>query len=156
MLLEMLADHVKLQADMLLRGKNCKHRAALGRAIIDSGASSTFVPPDVILANVRKGRGSVSVANGQKEPILQAGDLGPLRGVQKVRSFHRVLVSVAQLCKQFGPVIFTTEGVQLVTQKAPGEPFVITTIGLPTANNLFSFDLDALEEHVRAAQRPGV
>ena len=156
MLIEMVIGHLsahvqrRIHAAVASRAQNCKHRAALGRAIIDSGASGTFVPPEIILTNVKPGRGSVSVANGNREPILEQGDLGPLLGAQKVRSFHRVLVSVTQLCKQFGPVIFTTEGVQLVSQAAPGEECIITTIGLPTRNNLFSFDLTALQQHARA------
>ena len=37
-------------------GITCAHRAAMARAILDSRASSSFVPPEVILANVRPGQ----------------------------------------------------------------------------------------------------
>ena len=128
-------------------------RAAIARAIIDSGASGTFVPGAVVLSNVRPGRGAVSVANGQREAIAQIGNLGPLKGVQKVNSFRRILVSVMQLCKQFGPVIFTDKGVQIASQGGPGEKFIVTTIGRPTPNNLLTFDLKALCEHAKALQK---
>ena len=85
------------------------------------------------------------MANGHQEPILQAGDLGPLKGVQKVNNFHRVLVSVMQLCKQFGPVVFSSREVLIGTKV--GGRMIGTVIGLPTPGNLFSFDLEALKEH---------
>ena len=138
----------------LASGTTCAHRAAMARAILDSGASSSFVPPEVVLGNARPGKGHVSVANGQREPIVEEGDLGPLRGVQKVKSFHRVLISVAQLCQQFGVVLFSRRGAQIVTEVDKGE-MIITQIGLATQGNLYSFDLLALEEHVLKVKEAG-
>ena len=127
----------------------------MARAILDSGASSSFVPPEVVLGNARPGKGHVSVANGQREPIVEEGDLGPLRGVQKVKSFHRDLISVAQLCQQFGVVLFSRRGAQIVTEVGDKGEMIITQIGLATKGNLYSFDLMVLEELVLKVKKAG-
>ena len=97
------------------------------------------------LTNTRPGKGHVSVANGQREPIMQSGKLGPLQDVQKVKSFHRVLISVAQLCKQYEQVVFNGGGASLATKV--GGKHIVTKIGLATVGNLFSFQLEALRDH---------
>ena len=57
----------------------------LGRdyAIVDSGASFTYVNVKTTLVRCRPGSGYVSVANGQREQIAQVGSLGPIRNAQK-------------------------------------------------------------------------
>ena len=67
---------------------------ALQNAIVDSGASGFYVNRKVKLSNVRPGRGSVLVANGVREASAEIGDLGSLKGAQKVNSFDRTLVGV--------------------------------------------------------------
>ena len=59
---------------------------ALYNAIVDSGASGVYVSKGVQLENVQPGRGNVSVANGVREAIAKIGDLGPLKGAQKVNT----------------------------------------------------------------------
>ena len=70
-------------------GLSQRHIRAMRRAIIDSGASCTYVTGDVELHNAKAGGGHVWVANGQKEEVLETGELGPLSGVRKVESFER-------------------------------------------------------------------
>ena len=64
---------------------------ALQSAILDSGASQTYVTKHVKLKNAVPGSGSVRVANGKREKIAEKGDLGPLTGARKVNSFHEHL-----------------------------------------------------------------
>ena len=99
------------------------------------------------MENVKPGRGNVSVANGVREAIAEIGDLGPLKGAQKVNSFGRTLVSVFALAKQFGGVFFDDKHV-FVTSATTAEPHV-TKIGDVTESRLYSFDLEALEHHAR-------
>ena len=120
---------------------------ALHNAIVDSGASGIYVSKGVQLENVQPGQGSVSVANGVREAIAEVGDLGPLKGAQKVNSFSRTLVSVSALAKQFGGVFFDNKHV-FVASTATAEPHV-TKIGDMTESRLYSFDLEALEQHAR-------
>ena len=115
-------------------------------AIIDSGASCTYVTGDVELRNAKAGGGHVWVANGQKEEVVETGELGPLSGVRKVESFERSLISVTDLIEQFGPVVFNAAGVHLATELGKGE-VCVTTIGHATGNRLFSIDADALQRH---------
>ena len=75
------------------------------------------------MENVQPGRGNVSVANGVREAIAEIGDLGPLKGAQKVNSFGRTLVSVFALAKQFGGVFFDEKHV-FVTSATTAEPRV--------------------------------
>ena len=112
-------------------------------AIVDSGASYTYVTRHVKLANERPSNGVVAVANGQLERITSVGTLGPLQGVRKVNSFQRTLVSVRDLVEQFGSVRFDDQGVHLVTDSGKS-----TRIGATLPNRLYSFDLDALARHV--------
>ena len=56
-------------------GLSEKHVCAMQRAIIDSGASCTYVPGDVELRNATKGGSCVWVANGQKEMVVETGEL---------------------------------------------------------------------------------
>merc|ERR1712185_726340 len=98
-----------------LAGQGLTAAERLLYAIIDSGASRTFVGELARLSNTRPGRGFVSVANGQREPIAEVGCLGPLRNVQRVNSFTRTLVSVADLVEQFGVVMFDSSGTYLGT-----------------------------------------
>ena len=92
------------------------------------------------------------VANGQKEMVVETGELGPLRGVRKVASFERPLISVTDLIERFGPVVFNASGVHLATELGEGE-VCVTTIGHATPNRLFSFDQEALELHEERLQR---
>ena len=117
-------------------------------AIIDSGASRTYATKDVPLRNVRSGRGRVSVATGRTEPIAETGDLGVLRGVQRVNSFTRTLVSVTDLVDQFEAVRFDKSGAHVETKGSDGR-IVSTLIGRPTASRLFGFDDAALSRHAR-------
>ena len=120
----------------------------LGRdyAIVDSGASFTYVNGKTTLVRCRPGSGYVSVANGQREQIAQVGSLGPIRNAQKVNSFRRTLVSVKDLVELFGSVVFREDGVFVATQ-VPGEPLLLTRIGVNTPQRLYSFELDSLEGH---------
>ena len=116
------------------------------RAIVDSGASHTYASADAPLENCRPGCGSVTVANGRAEPIVEIGDLGALRNARRVTSFNRTLVGAMDLVDQFGEVRFNRAGVHVVTQPTDGKK-VITRIGCPTLNRLFSFDSDSLGRH---------
>ena len=130
-------------------------------AIVDSGASCTYVTDGVELWEVRSGRGHVWVANGRREAIAQEGKLGPISGAKKVPSFARTLISVRDLVEQFGTVVFDKEGVHVVSIDKEGDlreclrarrGSVSTTIGAPTKQRLYSFDIEALADH---AQRVG-
>ena len=120
----------------------------LGRdyAIVDSGASFTYVNGKTTLTRSRPGSGYVSVANGQREQIAQVGSLGPIRNAQKVNSFRRTLVSVTDLAELFGSVAFRADGVFVETQ-VPGESLLSTRVGVNTPQRLYSFELDSLKEH---------
>ena len=98
------------------------------------------------LENVREGKGYVSVANGQRERIAEVGSLGPLENVQKVNSFTRTLVSVADLVEQFGIVIFDAEGAHIASNW--GDEAIITQVGRSTEDRLYRYDGKALERHI--------
>ena len=117
----------------------------LRNAIVDSGASFTYVTAAEVLDNAKESTSAVWVANGQREAVLREGDIGPLRGVKQVQSFKRSLVSVADLVEQFGGLFFDAAGVHVVSPSADG--VVVTTVGIPTKNRLFSFNVDALSAH---------
>ena len=121
---------------------------------MDSGASGIYVSKDVKLQNVKPGRGHVSVENGVREPIAETGDLGPLCGAQKVNSFSRTLVGVYALAKRFGGVFFDDQGV-FVTSSPEAKKLQMTKIGDATSSRLYSFDLTALEQHVRDTKCAG-
>ena len=87
----------------------------------------------------------VSVANGQRERIAEVGDLGPLKNVQKVNSFTRTLVSVADLVEQFGVVMFDRTGAYLSSCR--GKEAFISKIGSYTGDRLFRFDQSSLAKH---------
>ena len=127
-----------------------KIAASAGRtakyAIVDSGASRTFVPGSVQLRNSRRGTGTVSCANEQAENIVEEGELGPLEDAQKVMSFARILVSVADLVRKYGVTAFDEKGVHVVSKCRDGT-LVSTQIGEKTRERLYSFDLRRLESH---------
>ena len=118
-------------------------------AIVDSGASFTYVHAKQALERARPGSGYVRVANGQREAITEIGELGPLTGAQKVGSFTRTLVSVSDLTEQFGVVIFDKNAVHVGSEDGA----LITKIGDLTPQRLYSFDLDALEGHALGIAR---
>ena len=118
--------------------------SVLLNAIVDSGASYTFVTDKVMLERVLPGVGKVWVANGQSEPVAEIGSFGPLTA-RKVRSFDRTLVSVRDLVDKYGGVYFDNSGVHVVT--TVGEKFITSTIGAPTPERLYSFDLQGLMQH---------
>ena len=125
----------------------CMQAMLLRDAIVDSGASYTYVPSGVELQNERAGVGAVSVANGRVEPVSAIGDIGALRNVRKVDSFTRTLVSVRDLVEQFGTVSFTRRGV-FIRRRGKN-----SLIGEPLPNRLYSFNLDALNECIRGEGR---
>ena len=125
-----------------------EYSAALRRAIVDSGASHHFCTSDSILHNTRPGRGSVSVANDQTERIAEVGDAGYIRGVQKVNSFDKTLISVSELTKLVGKVVFSTTEVLALT--VHGGEMVTTVIGkLNPHTRLYDFDYNGLSRHCR-------
>jgi hypothetical protein len=123
-------------------GKDFAALASTLGAIVDSGASMTYVPERVRLSDAAPGTGHVSTAEGRKRAVVESGSYGPLRNAQKVPGFTRVLVSVLDLAEQFGGVRFDVDGVYVVSGS------VETKIGSVTASRLYSFDLLALQRHV--------
>ena len=119
-------------------------------AIVDSGASYTYVPSGVELQNERAGIGAVSVADGRVEPVSAIGDIGVLRGVRRVDSFTRTLVSVRDLVEQFGTVSFTQRGV-FIRRRGKN-----SRIGRPLPNRLYSFNLSALNESIGGEGRMAI
>jgi len=115
-------------------------------AILDSGASQTYVTSKVELDNAEPGRGFVKVATGKRERITEQGSLGPLTGACKVGSFARTLVSVMDVAEQVGDVVFTAKGA-FVVDDASATPRM-TKIAAATPSRLYKFDLAALEQHV--------
>ena len=125
-------------------------------AIVDSGASYTYSNPQQDLENMVPGVGYVRVANGVSEKVDKIGHMGPLKGVRRVTSFQRTLVSVKDLVEQFGPVLFNRDGVYLASRGMENKSF-ITKIGSCTPERLYSFDISALTTHsarMRAAHIP--
>ena len=125
-------------------------------AIVDSGASYTYSNPRQDLENMVPGVGYVRVANGVSEKVDKIGHMGPLKGVRRVTSFQRTLVSVKDLVEQFGPVLFNRDGVYLASRGMKDKSF-ITKIGSCTPERLYSFDVSALTTHsarMRAAHIP--
>ena len=116
------------------------------KAIVDSGASYTYVPGSVDLMSASPGGGHVWVANGEKEEVKESGWLGPLRA-RKVESFPRPLVSVRDLVEAVGSVLFDREGVYAVTRTTGGR--VESKIGKPTDSRLYGFDVLGLIGHIR-------
>ena len=138
MIAEVMAVELRsLEEEELLR--------ALVNAIVDSGASQTYVTGNVRLDNARPGVGSVMIATGRSEDIAEVGDLGPLRA-RKVNSFTRTLVSVRDLADKFGGVYFDSRFVYVVS-KADGR-IISTEIGKATKSRLYRFSLPDLEKHV--------
>lgn len=120
---------------------------AMQTAILDSGASQTYVTRGVKLKNAVPGAGSVRIANGIREKIAERGDLGPLSGARKVNSFSRTLVSVVDTAEQVGDVLFTPVAAWVVN--IVGDVVLKTKIATRTASRLYSFDIVALESHVK-------
>ena len=116
-------------------------------AILDSGASQTYVTQRVVLDSAVPGTGFVKVATGRRERISESGDLGPLKGAKKVDSFARTLVSVMDVAEQVGTVEFTPKAA-FVTNEIGGAK-VRTQIAAATKSRLYSFDVEALENHVQ-------
>ena len=83
--------------------------------------------------------------------MLCEGDIGPLTGVKQVASFKRSLVSVTDLVEQFGGLYFDDQGVHVVSKCDSG--MVVTTIGLPTKNRLYSFNIECLKQHADATSK---
>ena len=122
--------------------RSLSRQANSANAIVDSGASRTYVGRAQRLMNAIRGSGTVTVANGKAEPVVEEGELGPIRGAQKVNSFHRTLISVMDLLEQFGWVIFDEHGVSLLTQSESG-PNLLTRIGRRNSARLFDLDMTA-------------
>jgi hypothetical protein len=118
----------------------------LDDAILDSGASQTYVTGRVELEDAEPGRGFVKVATGKRERITEQGSLGPLTGACKVHSFARTLVSVMDVAEQVGDVMFTA-GAAFVVDNSSAVPRM-TKIATATPSRLYKFDLEALEQHV--------
>ena len=119
---------------------------ALNDAILDSGASKTYVTKKVKLANAVPGEGFVKVATGQPECVSEQGDLGPLRGAQKVDSFSRTLVSVMDVAEQIGSVEFKPDAA--FVRSVNGGVTTKTKIASATPSRLCHFDMEALERYV--------
>ena len=136
--------------DAILNGLSAIERDeminALQTAILDSGASQTYVTKGVKLSNAKPGKGSVKVANGRMERIVEKGDLGPLSGARKVNSFSRTLVSVVDTAEQVGDVLFTPKDAWVVN--VVGDKTIKTKIATRTRSRLYSFDIQALERHI--------
>ena len=135
--------------------RSSKKQANGACAIVDSGSSRTYVGAAQALINAMRCGGTVSVATGKVGRIVEEGELGPIKGAQKVNSFHRTLVSVMDLLEQFGWVIFDEHGVSILTPSKSG-PNLMTRIGSRTASRLFDFDIDALSEHARQTTERGL
>ena len=101
----------------------------------------------VELEDAVPGEGEVRIADGKDVAISERGNLGPLRGVEKVPGFQRLLVSASRLADQFGTVEF--DSTQVAVRTRVGGAQVHTRIGRRTRTGLFSFDIDALETHRR-------
>ena len=82
-----------------------------------------------------------------REKIAERGDLGPLSGARKVNSFSRTLVSVVDTAEQVGDVLFTPVAAWVVN--IVGDVVLKTKIATRTASRLYSFDIVALESHVK-------
>ena len=120
---------------------------------MDSGASQTFVTTAVKLLNAQPCSGTVRIATGMTEKIVEKGELGPLKGALKVNSFTRTLIGVRDLADQFGGVYFDSKHVYVVSKK--DDKVISTKIGEATKARLYSFDLEALEKHVKEFERLG-
>ena len=125
-------------------------------AIIDSGASYTYVGGDRPLSHERSGAGFVSVANGQREEIAGRGWYGPISSARRVASFPRDLVSASDIIEQFGFTVFDREGVYVVSSTPSGRDVLMTRIGTRTPDRLFSFDKDALSKHAEGMKLRGM
>ena len=75
--------------------------------------------------------------------------MGPL-DAHKINSFTRTLIGVRDLADKFGGVYFDSERVYVVSE-VDGS-IMSTAIGDATAARLYSFDLEALEEHAGAIE----
>ena len=142
------------------RWKNSIEELRKCNAIVDSGASHTFVPPTVGLSDVRQADIGVSVANGEVERIKSIGNLGPLKDVRVLEKAAYALVSVRDLVELFGGVYFNDDGVFVVPKfstdemgklVASGGKGELSCVGRPTGtkNRLYSFDLGKTLGHMR-------
>ena len=118
---------------------------ALGSAIVDSGASFSYVTKSVPLSKAKPGTGFVWTADGKKRAIEEIGNAGPLKGAKRVSSFTRPLVSVSDLSSQFGGVFFDRCHVYVVSQC--GNTTISTCIGKRNEAQLYTFDVQALANH---------
>ena len=71
-----------------------------------------------------------------------------------MNSFSRTLVGVYALAKRFGGVFFDDQGV-FVTSSPEATKLQMAKIGDATSSRLYSFDLTALEQHVRDTKCAG-
>ena len=162
----LVAQQVAAVAEVLFRAANQGTSASLSEevqvaledAILDSGASQTYVTSRVPLDNSKPGEGFVRVATGKREAVAESGDLGPLKGAQKVNGFARTLVSVMDVAEQVGNVLFTPNAAFVLESGfGVGSAASMTKIADATASRLYSFDVVALEEHAaRLASRDDV
>ena len=118
---------------------------SLEEAIVDSGASFSYVTKNVPLSEAKTGTGAVWTADGQRSAIAQIGNAGPLHGVKRVDSFTRPLISVSELSAQFGGVYFDSEEVYVVS-RCDGS-IIATSVGRRNAAHLYTFDVQALADH---------
>ena len=118
---------------------------ALSSAIVDSGASFSYVTKSVPLSGAKPGTGFVWTADGKKRAIEEIGNAGPLKGAKRVSSFTRPLVSVSDLSSQFGGVFFDRCHVYVVSQC--GNTTISTCIGKRNEAQLYTFDVQALANH---------
>ena len=141
-----LCDFVEDEICQLMWEYTASALSSVGMDIIDSGASFHYCPGDRALSDTRPGVGNVRVANGVLEQISETGRYGPLENVQKVDSFHRMLVSVAGLTDRYNRVVFDNQGVSVVSD-LPGGKTLRTRIGARTPSRLYSYDASALSDH---------
>ena len=118
---------------------------SLEEAIVDSGASFSYVTKNIPLSEAKTGTGAVWTADGQRSAIAQIGNAGPLHGVKRVDSFTRPLISVSELSAQFGGVYFDSEEVYVVS-RCDGS-IIATSVGRRNAAHLYTFDVQALADH---------
>ena len=114
-------------------------------AIVDSGASFSYVTKGVPLSKAKPGTGFVWTADGQRSAIVEVGNAGPLKGAKRVNTFTRPLISVGELTEQFGGVLFDRGHVYVVSRC--GETTISTCIGKRNEARLYTFDVQALAEH---------
>ena len=117
----------------------------LVNAILDSGASKHFAARGSKLEKERPDDSRVAVASGEQEAVACIGSAWPLEEVRRVDSFERSLVSVPELAKLVGLVVFLQHEAYAVSSQ--GGEVGQTKIGMLDDNNLYAFDFKALRDH---------